>query len=192
MADSYVPQLKASLFCAGMTHLVVLEIAPLLTALLLAGRVGGSYAGKADSVLLLLLLPLLLQLLLLLPEPHTYSRTVSVVHCCQINVKLPPGVVALVFQARSERCKQQTKTACFKRWAYPQSVGHCCRRSSLLSSLDRSSRLSLLLSRLRWAHWHSGTCWSDLVLVLRMAGCCRFACVCGDCAVFNVVAGSTS
>ena len=45
MADSYVPELKASLFCAGMTHLVVLEIAPLLTALLLAGRVGGSYAG---------------------------------------------------------------------------------------------------------------------------------------------------
>eukprot|EP00750_Incisomonas_marina_P023206 INCI5022.4.p1 GENE.INCI5022.4~~INCI5022.4.p1 ORF type:complete len:439 (-),score=74.84 INCI5022.4:509-1825(-) len=50
MADSYVPELKASLFCAGMTHLVVLEIAPLLTALLLAGRVGGSYAGEVGMM----------------------------------------------------------------------------------------------------------------------------------------------
>ena len=46
----YVPQLKASLYAAGMTHLFVLEIAPLLTALLLAGRIGGSYAGEVGTM----------------------------------------------------------------------------------------------------------------------------------------------
>ena len=51
MANVYVPKLKASLFCAGMAHLVVLEIAPLLTALLLAGRIGGAYAGSWPFVL---------------------------------------------------------------------------------------------------------------------------------------------
>ena len=46
----YVPELKASLFCAGMAHLVVLELSPLLTALLLAGRIGGSFAGEVGTM----------------------------------------------------------------------------------------------------------------------------------------------
>ena len=33
-----------------MTHLMVLEVAPLLTALLLAGRIGGSYAGEVGMM----------------------------------------------------------------------------------------------------------------------------------------------
>ena len=50
LALRYVPRLKASVYCAGLAHLTVLEVAPLLTALLLAGRIGGSYAGEVATM----------------------------------------------------------------------------------------------------------------------------------------------
>ena len=50
LAVRYVPRLKASVYCAGLAHLTVLEVAPLLTALLLAGRIGGSYAGEVATM----------------------------------------------------------------------------------------------------------------------------------------------
>lgn len=46
MLNQTVPTAKASLFAIGLSKLFVLEIGPLLTALLLCGRIGGSYAGK--------------------------------------------------------------------------------------------------------------------------------------------------
>jgi len=45
-----VPPAKAQLFAIGMTKLMVLEIGPLLTALLLCGRIGGSYAGQVATL----------------------------------------------------------------------------------------------------------------------------------------------
>ena len=49
MLNTAVPAAKANLYAIGMAKLFVLEIGPLLTALLLAGRIGGSYAGKVDG-----------------------------------------------------------------------------------------------------------------------------------------------
>jgi ABC-type lipoprotein export system ATPase subunit/ABC-type transporter Mla maintaining outer membrane lipid asymmetry permease subunit MlaE len=46
MLNSTIPQAKATLYAIGMVKLFVLEIGPLLTALLLCGRIGGSYSGK--------------------------------------------------------------------------------------------------------------------------------------------------
>lgn len=45
-----VPQAKATLYAIGLTKLFVLEVGPLLTALLLCGRIGGSYAGKVGTM----------------------------------------------------------------------------------------------------------------------------------------------
>ena len=39
--DQRSPELKAMLYCMGVAKLFVLELGPLLTALLLAGRIGG-------------------------------------------------------------------------------------------------------------------------------------------------------
>lgn len=50
MIDTTLPKAKASLFAIGMAKLFVLEIGPLLTALLLCGRIGGSYAGKVATM----------------------------------------------------------------------------------------------------------------------------------------------
>ena len=50
MLNDTMPKAKAALFALGMTKLFVLEIGPLLTALLLCGRIGGSYAGKIASM----------------------------------------------------------------------------------------------------------------------------------------------
>lgn len=50
MINTVMPQAKASLFAIGMAKLFVLEIGPLLTALLLCGRIGGSYAGKVATM----------------------------------------------------------------------------------------------------------------------------------------------
>lgn len=50
MLNSTVPQAKAALYALGMAKLFVLEIGPLLTALLLCGRIGGSYAGKVATM----------------------------------------------------------------------------------------------------------------------------------------------
>ena len=38
------------LYCYGVAKLFVLELGPLLTALLLAGRIGGSYAGEVGPL----------------------------------------------------------------------------------------------------------------------------------------------
>ena len=45
MLNDTIPTAKANLYAIGMAKLFVLEIGPLLTALLLCGRIGGSYAG---------------------------------------------------------------------------------------------------------------------------------------------------
>ena len=50
MLDTAVPEAKATLYAMGMSKLFVLEIGPLLTALLLCGRIGGSYAGKVATM----------------------------------------------------------------------------------------------------------------------------------------------
>jgi ABC-type transporter Mla maintaining outer membrane lipid asymmetry permease subunit MlaE len=46
MLKQTVPPAKASLYAIGLAKLFFLEVGPLLTALLLCGRIGGSYAGK--------------------------------------------------------------------------------------------------------------------------------------------------
>mmetsp|Transcript_26358 Transcript_26358/g.39932 ORF Transcript_26358/g.39932 Transcript_26358/m.39932 type:complete len:574 (+) Transcript_26358:28-1749(+) len=50
MMNTTVPQAKATLYALGMAKLFVLEVGPLLTALLLCGRIGGSYAGKVATM----------------------------------------------------------------------------------------------------------------------------------------------
>eukprot|EP00977_Amphora_coffeiformis_P009296 scaffold2103_cov185-Amphora_coffeaeformis.AAC.41 len=50
MLNATVPVAKARLYAMGMTRLLVLEIGPLLTALLLCGRIGGSYAGRVATL----------------------------------------------------------------------------------------------------------------------------------------------
>jgi ABC-type transporter Mla maintaining outer membrane lipid asymmetry permease subunit MlaE len=50
MLNQTVPPAKASLYAIGLAKLFVLEVGPLLTALLLCGRIGGSYAGKVGTM----------------------------------------------------------------------------------------------------------------------------------------------
>eukprot|EP00040_Diaphanoeca_grandis_P025144 m.138934 g.138934 ORF g.138934 m.138934 type:complete len:508 (-) comp30025_c0_seq3:144-1667(-) len=50
VVEDRAPEMKAMLFCYGMAKLFVLELGPLLTALLLAGRIGGSYAGEVGTM----------------------------------------------------------------------------------------------------------------------------------------------
>jgi ABC-type transporter Mla maintaining outer membrane lipid asymmetry ATPase subunit MlaF/ABC-type transporter Mla maintaining outer membrane lipid asymmetry permease subunit MlaE len=46
LIEERAPVIKAMLYSKGVAKLFVLELGPLLTALLLAGRIGGSYAGE--------------------------------------------------------------------------------------------------------------------------------------------------
>merc|ERR1719464_151259 len=50
MLAATLPGAKAKLYAIGMAKLFVLEIGPLLTALLSCGRIGGSYAGKVGTM----------------------------------------------------------------------------------------------------------------------------------------------
>ena len=50
MLNTFVPQAKPALYALGMAKLFFLEIGPLITALLLCGRIGGSYAGKVATM----------------------------------------------------------------------------------------------------------------------------------------------
>eukprot|EP00568_Trieres_chinensis_P000123 CAMPEP_0183304858 /NCGR_PEP_ID=MMETSP0160_2-20130417/9794_1 /TAXON_ID=2839 ORGANISM="Odontella Sinensis, Strain Grunow 1884" /NCGR_SAMPLE_ID=MMETSP0160_2 /ASSEMBLY_ACC=CAM_ASM_000250 /LENGTH=577 /DNA_ID=CAMNT_0025467977 /DNA_START=138 /DNA_END=1868 /DNA_ORIENTATION=- len=50
MLNDVVPGTKAKLYAMGMAKLFVLEIGPLVTALLLSGRIGGSYAGEVATM----------------------------------------------------------------------------------------------------------------------------------------------
>ncbi|KAL3775681.1 hypothetical protein ACHAWO_004495 [Cyclotella atomus] len=50
MLDETIPPAKATLYALGMAKLFVLEIGPLITALLLSGRIGGSYAGEVATM----------------------------------------------------------------------------------------------------------------------------------------------
>jgi ABC-type multidrug transport system ATPase subunit/ABC-type transporter Mla maintaining outer membrane lipid asymmetry permease subunit MlaE len=50
MLNQTVPPAKATLFAIGLCKLFVLEVGPLLTALLLCGRIGGSYAGRVATL----------------------------------------------------------------------------------------------------------------------------------------------
>lgn len=49
--DDRAPELKAMLYSRGVAKLFTLELGPLLTALLLAGRIGGSYAGEVATMI---------------------------------------------------------------------------------------------------------------------------------------------
>ena len=50
MLDETIPPAKAKLYALGMAKLFVLEIGPLITALLLSGRIGGSYSGEVATM----------------------------------------------------------------------------------------------------------------------------------------------
>jgi ABC-type transporter Mla maintaining outer membrane lipid asymmetry permease subunit MlaE len=50
MLHQTVPPAKATLYAIGLTKLFVLEVGPLLTALLLCGRIGGAYAGRVGTM----------------------------------------------------------------------------------------------------------------------------------------------
>lgn len=50
MLDKTIPPAKATLYAMGMANLFVLEIGPLITALLLSGRIGGSYSGEVATM----------------------------------------------------------------------------------------------------------------------------------------------
>jgi len=50
LVGDYVPDVKEEIFATGCAKLFVIEIGPLLTALLLAGRIGGSYAGEVGTM----------------------------------------------------------------------------------------------------------------------------------------------
>lgn len=50
MLNATIPPAKATLYAMGMAKLFVLEIGPLITALLLSGRIGGSYAGEVATM----------------------------------------------------------------------------------------------------------------------------------------------
>mmetsp|Transcript_33026 Transcript_33026/g.67316 ORF Transcript_33026/g.67316 Transcript_33026/m.67316 type:complete len:617 (-) Transcript_33026:164-2014(-) len=50
MLNTTIPPAKATLYALGMAKLFVLEIGPLITSLLLSGRIGGSYAGEVATM----------------------------------------------------------------------------------------------------------------------------------------------
>ena len=50
MVRSALPKAKRVLYAQGLAKLFVIELGPLLAALLLSGRLGGSYAGEVASV----------------------------------------------------------------------------------------------------------------------------------------------
>jgi len=50
MLNVTIPPAKASLYAMGIAKLFVLEIGPLITALLLSGRIGGSYSGEVATM----------------------------------------------------------------------------------------------------------------------------------------------
>jgi ABC-type multidrug transport system ATPase subunit/ABC-type transporter Mla maintaining outer membrane lipid asymmetry permease subunit MlaE len=50
MLNTSLPPAKAAIYAIGMAKLFVLELGPLLTALLLCGRIGGAYAGAISTL----------------------------------------------------------------------------------------------------------------------------------------------
>jgi ABC-type multidrug transport system ATPase subunit/ABC-type transporter Mla maintaining outer membrane lipid asymmetry permease subunit MlaE len=50
MLDETIPPAKAVFYAIGLAQLFVMELGPLLTALLLTGRLGGSYAGQVATL----------------------------------------------------------------------------------------------------------------------------------------------
>lgn len=50
MLNTTIPPAKATLYALGMAKLFVLEIGPLITSLLLSGRIGGSYSGEVATM----------------------------------------------------------------------------------------------------------------------------------------------
>ena len=50
MLQTTIPPAKATLYAMGMAKLFVLEIGPLITSLLLSGRIGGSYSGEVATM----------------------------------------------------------------------------------------------------------------------------------------------
>jgi ABC-type transporter Mla maintaining outer membrane lipid asymmetry permease subunit MlaE len=51
MLNATIPLAKAAIYVMGLTKLMVLEVGPLVTALLLCGRIGRSYAGKVFATM---------------------------------------------------------------------------------------------------------------------------------------------
>ncbi len=50
LASVHLPELRRQIFALGVAKGFVIELGPLLTALLLAGRIGGSYAGEVGMM----------------------------------------------------------------------------------------------------------------------------------------------
>ncbi len=50
IAGTHLPELRRKIFVLGVAKGFVIELGPLLTALLLAGRIGGSYAGEVGMM----------------------------------------------------------------------------------------------------------------------------------------------
>lgn len=50
LVANYLPVVKQKVYAAGLAKAFVVELGPLLTALLLAGRIGGSYAGEVGMM----------------------------------------------------------------------------------------------------------------------------------------------
>ncbi|KAJ1462876.1 P-loop containing nucleoside triphosphate hydrolase protein [Pelagophyceae sp. CCMP2097] len=50
MVDGALPKARRGIYALGLVKLFVLELGPLLTALLLSGRIGGSYAGDVATM----------------------------------------------------------------------------------------------------------------------------------------------
>lgn len=50
IAGEHLPEIRRRVFAMGITRGFIVELGPLLTALLLAGRIGGSYAGEISMM----------------------------------------------------------------------------------------------------------------------------------------------
>ena len=50
IAEKHLPAVRQRIFAMGISRGFVMELGPLLTALLLAGRIGGSYAGEVSMM----------------------------------------------------------------------------------------------------------------------------------------------
>ena len=50
IAGEHLPAIRRRVFAVGISRGFIIELGPLLTALLLAGRIGGSYAGEVSMM----------------------------------------------------------------------------------------------------------------------------------------------
>lgn len=50
IANKHLPEIRRQIFALGVSRGFIIELGPMLTALLLAGRIGGSYAGEVSMM----------------------------------------------------------------------------------------------------------------------------------------------